>query len=69
MAIDYVLAALPKPVTAGFAALGALWLGRKIISYVALLLDIFILRGTDVSMSLSQTFLSKRSIQQDGVGI
>ncbi|OBT55801.1 3-ketoacyl-CoA reductase [Pseudogymnoascus sp. 24MN13] len=48
MAIDDILAAIPKPVTVGFAALGALWLGRKVVSYIALLLDLFILSGTNL---------------------
>ena len=52
MAIDDIVAAVPKPVTVGFAALGALWLGRKVISYIALLLDLFILSGTNVRITL-----------------
>lgn len=52
MAIDDILAAVPKPVTVGFAALGALWLGRKVVSYIALLLDLFILSGTNVRITL-----------------
>jgi 17beta-estradiol 17-dehydrogenase / very-long-chain 3-oxoacyl-CoA reductase len=51
MAIDDILAAIPKPVTVGFAALGALWLGRKVVSYIALLLDLFILSGTNVRIT------------------
>jgi hypothetical protein len=51
MAIDQILAAVPTPVLAAFAALGALWLGRKVVSYIALLLDLFVLKGTNVCVS------------------
>jgi len=51
MAIDQILAAVPKPVLAAFAALGVLWLGRKVVSYIALLLDLFVLKGTNVCIS------------------
>ena len=40
---------LPNWVLATFSALGALWLGRKIISYIALVVDLFFIKGTNVS--------------------
>lgn len=65
LAIDDILAAVPKPLTAVFVVLGALWLGRKVVSYIALLLDLFVLRGTNVrpfcsppSTNLNWTILS-----------
>ena len=45
MITDYV----PKAALTTFAALGALWFARKFVSYVALVLDLFVLTGTNVS--------------------
>lgn len=40
---------IPNWVLATFSALGALWLGRKVISYIALIADLFFIKGTNVS--------------------
>lgn len=39
---------IPKPVLAGFAALGALFVSNKVLSYVRLLLSLFVLSGKNV---------------------
>ena len=36
--------------TKTFAVLGALWLGSKVLSYVQLLLSLFVLPGKDVGV-------------------
>lgn len=53
-AIRSFVAAIPSPVTATFAAIGALFLGSKLFSYLGFLLNIFLLRGTNVSLVRQQ---------------
>lgn len=48
-AIRSFVAAIPSPVQATFAAVGALYLGSKVLSYVGVLLNLFVLSGTNVS--------------------
>jgi hypothetical protein len=50
MAIDDILALVPQSLVVGFAAIGALYLGGKVFSYIGLLLDLFVLRGTNVRL-------------------
>ncbi|KAL1895466.1 hypothetical protein Sste5346_005273 [Sporothrix stenoceras] len=47
-AIRSFIAAIPSPVTATFAAVGALFLGSKVLSYLGFLLNIFVLSGTNL---------------------
>lgn len=42
---------IPKPVLLAFAGIGALWLGSKVVSYVQLLLSLFVLPGKNVSFN------------------
>jgi len=44
-----ILDKIPKPVLAGFAGLGFLVLSNKVISYIQLLLSLFVLPGKNVS--------------------
>lgn len=39
---------IPKPVLLTFAGIGALWLGSKVVSYVQLLLSLFVLPGKNL---------------------
>jgi len=45
-----VLDKIPKPVLAGFAGLGLLVVLSKVISYIQLLLSLFVLPGKNVSL-------------------
>lgn len=49
MANENILANVPNVVTAAFAAIGLLYLSTKIVNYVYLLLELFVLSGTSVS--------------------
>jgi hypothetical protein len=49
MANENILANVPNVVTAAFAAIGLLYLSSKIVNYVYLLLELFVLSGTSVS--------------------
>ena len=42
---------VPQAVQWGFAGVGALYLGSKLLSYLNLLLNVFVLSGTDVSFA------------------
>lgn len=44
---------VPKALLTGFAGVGALYLGSKILSYIILLLDLFVLPGTNVRAVVS----------------
>jgi len=44
-----ILDKIPKPVLAGFAGLGFFVLSNKVISYIQLLLSLFVLPGKNVS--------------------
>jgi 17beta-estradiol 17-dehydrogenase / very-long-chain 3-oxoacyl-CoA reductase len=46
---------IPKPVLAGFAGLGLLVISSKILSYIRLLLSLFVLSGKNVSSFPSLT--------------
>jgi len=48
MANENILANVPNAVTAAFAAIGLLYLSSKVVNYVYLLLELFILNGTSV---------------------
>lgn len=41
---------IPNAVLAIFAGLGALWFGRKVVSYIALIADLFFIKGTNVCL-------------------
>ena len=46
---------VPRPVLATFAGIGTLWLGLKVVSYMRLLLSLFIFSGKSVgSLSFGQ---------------
>ncbi|KIH89865.1 beta-keto reductase [Sporothrix brasiliensis 5110] len=47
-AIRSFVAAIPSPVTATFTAVGALYLGSKVLSQLGFLLNIFVLSGTNL---------------------
>ncbi len=47
---------VPVPVLAGFAGIGALWLSAKVVSYVRLLLSLFVFSGKNVSPVPSYVF-------------
>lgn len=49
MANANILANVPNAVTAAFAAIGLLYLSTKVVNYVYLLLELFVLRGISVS--------------------
>jgi hypothetical protein len=49
MANENILANVPNIVTAAFAAIGLLYLSSKVVNYVYLLLELFVLKGTSVS--------------------
>jgi hypothetical protein len=49
MANENILANVPNVVTAVFAAIGLLYLSSKVVNYVYLLLELFVLSGTSVS--------------------
>jgi len=46
--MDTLLEKVPSVVTVFFAAIGVLFLGGKVISYVQLLLSLFVLSGKNV---------------------
>jgi len=50
MANENILANVPDVVTAGFAAIGLLYLSSKVVNYVYLLLELFVMSGTSVSI-------------------
>jgi 17beta-estradiol 17-dehydrogenase / very-long-chain 3-oxoacyl-CoA reductase len=41
---------IPQSLLVGFAGIGALWLGSKIVTYVQLLLSLFVLPGKNVCL-------------------
>ena len=45
-----ILEKVPKPVVLAFAALGAVVAAGKVFSYIQLLLSLFVLPGTNVSL-------------------
>jgi hypothetical protein len=49
MANENILANMPNAVTVAFAAIGLLYLSTKVVNYVYLLLELFVLSGTSVS--------------------
>jgi hypothetical protein len=49
MANENILANVPNVVTAAFAAVGLLYLSTKVVNYIYLLLELFVLSGTSVS--------------------
>jgi hypothetical protein len=49
MANENILANMPNVVTVAFAAIGLLYLSTKVVNYVYLLLELFVLSGTSVS--------------------
>jgi len=48
MDVNSLLAYVPKPALAAFAAIGLITVSRKVISYVQLLLSLFVLPGANV---------------------
>lgn len=50
MDLGAMLDKIPKPVVLAFTALGAIVAAGKVFSYVQLLLSLFILPGTNVSL-------------------
>lgn len=48
-AVSDFIQRVPQAVQWGFAGVGALFLGSKIFSYLRLLLNVFVLSGTNVS--------------------
>jgi len=52
MANENILANVPNVVTVAFAAIGLLYLSTKVVNYVYLLLELFVLSGTSVSYNL-----------------
>lgn len=50
---DSILAYVPKAATAAFAVIGFIFMADRVISYVRLLLSLFVLKGTNVSLTLS----------------
>lgn len=49
--MDAILKTVPNVVLIGLAAIGLLAIGSKFLSYVVLLLDLFVLSGTSVRIS------------------
>lgn len=45
---DSILSQVPSSVAVALASLGALVIGSKVLSYAMLLLDLFVLKGTNV---------------------
>lgn len=41
---------IPHSVLLGFAGIGALWFGSKVVSYIQLLLSLFVLEGKNVRL-------------------
>jgi 17beta-estradiol 17-dehydrogenase / very-long-chain 3-oxoacyl-CoA reductase len=50
MDLGAILEKIPKPVVLAFTALGAIVAAGKVFSYVRLLLSLFVLPGTNVSL-------------------
>ena len=50
MDLNVMLEKVPKPVVLAFAALGAIVAAGKVFSYIQLLLSLFVLPGTNVSL-------------------
>jgi hypothetical protein len=50
MDVGAILEKIPSPVVLFFTTLGVIFTARKVISYTQLLLDLFVLPGTSVSM-------------------
>jgi hypothetical protein len=49
MANENIFANVPNAVTAAFAVVGLLYLSTKLVNYVYLLLELFVITGTSVS--------------------
>ena len=49
MANENILANVPNAVITAFAAVGLLYLSTKVVNYIYLLLELFVLSGTSVS--------------------
>jgi hypothetical protein len=50
MGVGAILEKVPTPIVLFFTALGAIITTRRVISYIQLLLDLFVLPGTSVSL-------------------
>lgn len=50
-ALNELLASIPLPVQLAFGGIGLLAVASKVLSYVRLLLSLFVLSGTNVSVS------------------
>jgi 17beta-estradiol 17-dehydrogenase / very-long-chain 3-oxoacyl-CoA reductase len=61
MVLDIIVSHIPKAALVGFAGIGAFAVASKVISYVQLLLSLFVLPGTNACL---QTKLNEQSSHQ-----
>lgn len=52
--VSHMLERVPQAVQLGFAGVGAIYIGSKLLSYLQLVLSAFVLSGTNVGHSLRQ---------------
>lgn len=61
--ITEILSSVPQPVQWALAGVGAIVVASRVLSYVQLLLELFVLSGTNVSAPRSTTYM--KSIELD----
>ena len=68
--MEAVFDKIPNVVTMGFAAIGFIFLGSKVISYIQLLLSLFVLSGKSVRLSpRPQSFHSTMLISENSYAL